>query len=100
MGTVGAMVGRIAVTAISPSVACGQYSARAVTGETVVFRATAFREGQAAGASGGAVGREVHGAVAADVVVRAPGGERQPFLRMVPGAPGTDRWHAAFRLPE
>ena len=79
------MVGRIAVTQISPSVSCGQYSARAVAGETVVFGATVFREG--------------HDAVAADVVVRAPDGTRQPFLRMQPGAPGTDRWSAAFSLP-
>ncbi|MBW3646228.1 MAG: alpha-1,4-glucan--maltose-1-phosphate maltosyltransferase [Actinobacteria bacterium] len=79
------MVGRIAVTQVSPSVSCGQYPARAVTGETVVFSATVFREG--------------HDAVAADVVVTAPDGTRQPFLRMQPGAPGTDRWSAALALP-
>jgi starch synthase (maltosyl-transferring) len=73
------------VTAISPSVACGQYPARAVTGETVEFGATVFREG--------------HDAVAADVVVTAPDGTRQPFLRMQPGTPGLDRWHASYRLP-
>ena len=78
-------MGRIAVTAISPSVSCGQYPARAVVGETVVFGATVFREG--------------HDAVAADVVVTAPDGQRQPFLRMHPGAPGTDRWHASYQLP-
>jgi starch synthase (maltosyl-transferring) len=66
-------------------VACGQYPARAVTGETVVFGATVFREG--------------HDAVAADVVVTAPDGTRQPFLRMLAGTPGLDRWHASYRLP-
>ncbi len=74
------MVGRIAVTAPSPSVSCGQYPARAVTGQTVVVEATVFREG--------------HDAVAADVVVKGPDGKRRPFLRMQPGAPGTDRWQA------
>jgi len=86
MGTVAAMVGRIAVTAISPSVSCGQYPARAVTGEAVVVSATVFREG--------------HDAVGADVVVLDPGGKRQPFLRMAPGAPGTDRWHVELQVPD
>ena len=78
------MVGRIAVTELSPSVSCGQYPARAVTGQTVVVSATVFREG--------------HDAVAADVVVRGPDGKRRPFLRMQPGAPGTDRWSAPMLL--
>jgi starch synthase (maltosyl-transferring) len=80
------MVGRIAVTAISPSVSCGQYSARAVTGETVTVGATVFREG--------------HDAVAADVVVHDPHGARLPFLRMAPGDAGTDRWWASFVVPD
>ena len=80
------MVGRIAITAISPTVSCGQYPARAVTGETLDIGATVFREG--------------HDAVAADVVVTGPDGTRQPFLRMSPGAPGTDRWSAPLLLPD
>ncbi len=80
------MVGRIAVTAISPSVSCGQYPARAVTGETVVVSATVFREG--------------HDAVAADVVVKGPDGKRRPFLRMAAGTPGTDRWSAPVEIPD
>ena len=86
MGTVATMVGRIAVTATSPTVSCGKYPARAVTGETVDVSATVFREG--------------HDAVAADVVVEGPDGVRHPFLRMSPGAPGTDRWHAQVRIPD
>jgi starch synthase (maltosyl-transferring) len=78
------MVGRIAVTQVSPSVSCGLYPARAVTGQTVEISATVFREG--------------HDAVAADVVVRAPDGAKQPFLRLQPGAPGTDRWAADFTI--
>ena len=80
------MVGRIAVTGTSPTVSCGRYPARAVIGEKIDVSATVFREG--------------HDAVAADVVVRAPDGTRQPFRRMRPGAPGTDRWHAAVRIPD
>jgi len=38
--------------------------------------------------------REGHDAVACNVVVKRPDGARGPFLRMVPGAPGTDRWDA------
>ena len=48
------MVGRIAITATSPTVSCGQYPARAVTGEDIAVAANVFREG--------------HDAVAADVV--------------------------------
>jgi starch synthase (maltosyl-transferring) len=80
------MVGRIAITATSPTVSCGQYPARAVTGEDIAVAANVFREG--------------HDAVAADVVVCAPDGTRQPFLRMAPGAPGTDRWHATVPVPD
>ena len=86
LGTVAAMVGRIAITATSPTVSCGQYPARAVTGEDIAVAANVFREG--------------HDAVAADVVVTAPDGTQQPFLRMAPGAPGTDRWHATVRVPD
>ena len=74
------MAGRIAVVDISPSVSGGRYSARAVTGESVLFGATVFREG--------------HDAVGANVVLKRPDGTKAPFLRMLPGAPGTDRWQA------
>ena len=78
LGTVGCVVGRIAVTNISPQVSCGEYPARAVSGEVLVVGAQVFREG--------------HDAVAADVVVKRPGGGRAPFLRMRPGE--NDRWSA------
>ncbi len=76
----------MAVTAISPTVSCGQYPARAVAGESIEISALVFREG--------------HDAVAADVVVTAPDGTAQPFLRMQAGAPGTDRWSAQLAIPE
>jgi starch synthase (maltosyl-transferring) len=76
------MVGRVAITEVRPTVSCGRYPARAVTGETVTVSAVVFREG--------------HDAVAADVVVTAPDGKDGPFLRMEPGTPGTDTWSARF----
>ncbi len=77
------MVGRIGLADISPvvgSTALGEHPARAVVGEHIPISATVFREG--------------HDAVAANVAVRAPDGRRLPLLRMTPGAPGLDRWHA------
>ena len=74
------MPGRIGLTDITPLVAGGEYSARAVVGEPIPVAATVFREG--------------HDAVAANVRWMPP--ERGPaeFVRMTPGVPGTDRWHA------
>ena len=63
---------------VGPSVSCGAYPARAVTGEVLTVSAVVFREG--------------HDAVAADVVVKRPGGGRSPFLRMTQGE--DDRWSA------
>jgi starch synthase (maltosyl-transferring) len=58
----------------------GEFPARAVVGELVPVAATVFREG--------------HDAVGANVLVRSPDGVKAATLRMSPGAPGTDRWHA------
>jgi len=78
------MVGRVAVTDLRPTVSCGRYPARAVSGEVVPVSATVFREG--------------HDAVACNVLVKRPDGARGPFLRMAPGAPGTDRWHGDLSI--
>ncbi len=84
VGTVAAMVGRIGITDVQPTVSCGRYPARAVVGEQLEVGATVFREG--------------HDAVAADVVVTRPDGTSLPFLRMEPGVPGTDRWSAVVPI--
>jgi starch synthase (maltosyl-transferring) len=60
----------------------GALSARAVVGEHVPLSAIAFREG--------------HDAIGASVAVRRPDGTRLPFMRMTPGEPGLDRWHAVL----
>jgi starch synthase (maltosyl-transferring) len=72
------VVGRIVITDVSPAVSCGQYPAKAVSGETLDVVAAVFREG--------------HDAVAANVVLKKPGGGRSPFLRMTKGE--NDRWSA------
>jgi len=56
------VIGRIVVTDVSPRVLCGEYPARAVVGERLRVEATIFREG--------------HGAVAAAVLLRAPGSDK------------------------
>ena len=76
------MTGRLGLTDVSPVVSCGRYPAHAVVGERVPIAATVFGDG--------------HDQVAASVAWRAPTGERLPFTRMVPGAPGMDRWHATI----
>src|SRR4051812_22793645 len=60
--------------------------ARASVGEPFRISATVFREG--------------HDAVAASVVVRDPAGRKRPAVRMTPGTPGTDRWHAEVVLDQ
>jgi len=77
------VTGRLGITDVSPVVSCGRYPARAVVGEHLPVAATVFREG--------------HDAVAANVAWRGPDGVAAaggPLIRMVPGVPGTDRWHA------
>ncbi|HEX8002097.1 MAG TPA: alpha-1,4-glucan--maltose-1-phosphate maltosyltransferase [Mycobacteriales bacterium] len=56
------MIGRIVITDVSPRVLCGEWPSRAVVGERVRVEATIFREG--------------HGAVAAGILLRAPGSEK------------------------
>ncbi|NEA08457.1 DUF3416 domain-containing protein, partial [Streptomyces sp. SID10692] len=74
------MIGRIPVLDVRPLVDCGRRAAKAVVGETFQVSATVFREG--------------HDAVAANVVLRDPGGRVGPWTPMRELAPGTDRWGA------
>jgi starch synthase (maltosyl-transferring) len=75
------VTGRIPILDVMPVVACGAYPAKAVVAERFTVSATVFREG--------------HDAVNASVVLRRPDGTVQHRATMTPGAPGTDRWHAA-----
>lgn len=74
------LIGRIPVLDVRPLVDCGRRPAKAVVGETFHVTATVFREG--------------HDAVAANVVLRDPGGRPGPWAPMRELAPGTDRWGA------
>ncbi|MEU9097298.1 alpha-1,4-glucan--maltose-1-phosphate maltosyltransferase [Streptomyces sp. NPDC048361] len=73
-------IGRIPVLDVRPAVENGTRPAKAVAGESFQVTATVFREG--------------HDAVAANVVLRDPGGRRRPFTPMRELAPGTDLWGA------
>ncbi|MFE6363557.1 alpha-1,4-glucan--maltose-1-phosphate maltosyltransferase [Streptomyces sp. NPDC057806] len=73
-------VGRIPVLDVRPFVQRGRRPAKAVVGETFEISATVFREG--------------HDAVAANVVLRDPGGRPGPWTPMRELVPGTDRWGA------
>jgi starch synthase (maltosyl-transferring) len=71
---------RIAIEDVSPVIAGGQHTGKAVVGEHLPVRATVWREG--------------HEAVAATVVWRGPL-DRQPRVsRMAPEGPGMDTWVA------
>jgi starch synthase (maltosyl-transferring) len=79
-------VGRIPVLDVRPLVQHGRRPAKAVTGESFEVSATVFREG--------------HDAVAANVVLRDPGGRPGPWTPMRELAPGTDRWGATVTAGE
>src|SRR2546422_6045564 len=74
------VAGRLGISDVTPAISCGRYPSRAVVGEHVPISATVFREG--------------HDAVAATVVWRGPDDSTLRGVRMTPGTPGTDRWHA------
>ncbi|MGH3939179.1 MAG: alpha-1,4-glucan--maltose-1-phosphate maltosyltransferase [Pseudonocardiaceae bacterium] len=74
------MSGRIAIDDVTPVISSGRYLSKAVVGEHVPVAATVWREG--------------HDAVAATVVWRGPGDQSDREIRMRPGAPGLDRFHA------
>jgi starch synthase (maltosyl-transferring) len=73
-------IGRIPIVDVQPRVLDGARPAKAVPGERFTVTATVFREG--------------HDAVAANVVLTGPDGERGPWTLMRDLAPGTDRYGA------
>jgi starch synthase (maltosyl-transferring) len=80
----GAPIGRIPVTNVSPVIEGGAYAAKAAVGEEFEIRATVFREG--------------HDAVNASVIVTNPAGV-ETEVRMEPTTPlGFDWWHAYVSL--
>ena len=80
----GALLGRIPVTAVSPVVEGGAYPAKAAVGEAIPIRARVFREG--------------HDAVNASVVLTDPEG-REQHVAMHPTTPlGFDWWTTSVTL--
>jgi len=73
-------IGRIPIIDVQPRVLDGARPAKAVPGEEFTVTATVFREG--------------HDAVAANVVLIGPDGERGPWTPMRELTPGTDRYGA------
>src|SRR5256885_15284682 len=77
------MTGRFPIENVTPSVACGQYPAKAVVGELVPVSAVSYRDG--------------HGKLGCNVVWPGPDGTQRPFTRMKPGEPGPDQGHGTIR---
>ena len=72
--------GRFPVTDVHPSVEGGRLPAKAVVGEVVPVRVTAFREG--------------HDALGVEVVLRGPDGREHSRDRMADAGTGLDQWDA------
>ncbi|WUI04449.1 alpha-1,4-glucan--maltose-1-phosphate maltosyltransferase [Spirillospora sp. NBC_00431] len=79
-------LGRIPILDVAPVVGCGRWPAKAVVGESVEVSATVFREG--------------HERLGAAVVLRSPGGEESPGVRMWEVGAGLDRWSATVTPTE
>lgn len=75
--------GRIPVTDVFPVIEGGRFPAKAITGQDVLIRATAFREG--------------HDALAVEAVLYDPDGREVQRAPMRPGAPGLDEWLGTLR---
>ena len=73
--------GRFPIEEITPTLAGGEYPAKAVVGELVPIGAVSYREG--------------HDALGLNVVWHGPDGEPRPFTRM--SRRRIDRWHATIR---
>jgi len=77
-------LGRIPIRHLTPQQPENRWPSKAFAGEVVPFGATVFREG--------------HDVLGVHLIVTAPDGQWTTH-HMVPGAPGTDRWHAEVVLP-
>src|SRR5919202_492543 len=80
------MVGRIVIEDIRPQVDCGQFTARAVAGETIPVEATIFRDGH----------NEV---VAAVVRLTGPGERKGELIPLVEVNHGLHAWQGELTLP-
>ncbi|HWH26870.1 MAG TPA: maltotransferase domain-containing protein [Pseudolysinimonas sp.] len=70
---------------ISPQQPENRWPATSYVGEVVPFEATVFREG--------------HGLIRVELILTAPDGAEETH-RLLPTAPGTDRWHTLVRVDQ
>jgi starch synthase (maltosyl-transferring) len=80
------MIGRIVIEDIRPQVDCGQFTSRAVAGETVPVSATIFRDGH----------NEV---VAAAVRLAGPGDRKGQLIPLTEVNHGLHQWQGEMTLP-
>ena len=80
-----ALIGRLPITRVTPSVDGGAYAAKAFVGEVLPFSAVVFREG--------------HDSLGVELVLTSPTAKTSVY-RMLPGAPGSDSWHTQAQLTE
>ena len=80
-----ALIGRLPITRVTPSVDGGAYAAKAFVGEVLPFSAVVFREG--------------HDSLGVELVLTSPAAKTSVY-RMLPGAPGSDSWHTQAQLTE
>ncbi|MCU1404397.1 MAG: glycosyl hydrolase, family 13 [Glaciihabitans sp.] len=76
-------IGRIPIRGVSPQQPENRWAAKAYAGEVVPFGATVFREG--------------HDLLGVELLLVDPNGKTTTH-RMVPGAPGTDRWETSVQV--
>ena len=81
----GLRFGRIPITEVSPVVEGGRFAAKSVPGEEIPVAATIFREG--------------HDILGAGAVLLDAGGNEHGRIALIPGIPGTDRWHGTLTAP-
>lgn len=80
-----APIGRLPITAVTPSVDGGRWPAKAFKNEVIPFSAVVFREG--------------HDSLGVELLLTSPTGN-QTVHRMNAGAPGSDSWHTKVQLAE
>lgn len=80
-----ALIGRLPITRVTPSVDGGAYAAKAFVGEVLPFSAVVFREG--------------HDSLGVELVLTSPTAKTSVY-RMLPGAAGSDSWHTQAQLTE
>ncbi|KAB1659710.1 alpha-1,4-glucan--maltose-1-phosphate maltosyltransferase [Pseudoclavibacter chungangensis] len=78
-------MGRIPILGLRPQIEDDLFPTKGTVGDVIPFSCIAFREG--------------HDLIGVEVVLTEPSGHEQR-ARLVPGEPGTDRWHGELQVRE